>query len=66
MRLLRGVGGETLPCGCLIGVYETYEGTVVRMIDATGDSCPHPHHRVNAELPSTAAPRERSPLPSRT
>jgi hypothetical protein len=66
MRLLRGVSGESLPCGCLIGVYETYEGTVVRMIDATGDSCPHPHHRVNAELPSTAVPREPSPLTGRT
>jgi len=66
MRLLRGVTGETLTCGCLIGVYETYEGAVVRMVDATGDSCPHPEHRVNAELPSTAVPPGRSPLPTRT
>ena len=65
MRLLQGVSGETLPCGCLVGVYETYEGVVVRMVDATADSCPHPEHRVNAELPSPAVLSGRSALPSR-
>ena len=39
MRLLRGLSGRVLPCGCLVGVYETYEGEVVATIDARGKQC---------------------------
>ena len=39
MRVLRGLRGHVLPCGCLVGVYETYDGRVVASIDAAGAEC---------------------------
>jgi len=52
MRLLRGLGGRVLPCGCLVGIYETYEGSVVSTIDAKGPNCPDAGHRRREPLPS--------------
>jgi len=54
MRLLRGLAGEVLTCGCLAGVYETYEGRVVVTIDARGVSCPDPTHTRHAVVPRSA------------
>jgi hypothetical protein len=48
MRLLRGVAGRVLPCGCLVGIYETYEGSVVATIDARGPRCPQAAHELHA------------------
>ncbi len=39
MGILRGVSGHVLDCGCLLGVYETYAGETVRVIDAVGERC---------------------------
>jgi hypothetical protein len=47
MRLLRGLSGRVLPCGCLVGVYETYSGGVVATIDARGATCTQPGHRLH-------------------
>jgi len=47
MRFLRGLAGRVLPCGCLVGVYETYSGGVVATIDACGPSCSQPNHRLH-------------------
>lgn len=51
MRLLRGLSGRVLSCGCLVGVYETYEGEVVATIDARGKQCPSADHRLHATIP---------------
>jgi hypothetical protein len=51
MRLLRGVGSHLLPCGCLVGLYETYDARTVAIIDAQGASCPNAEHRMDAETP---------------
>jgi hypothetical protein len=51
MRLLRGLAGEVLTCGCLAGVYETYEGRVVATIDVRGAACPDPTHTRHAVVP---------------
>ena len=51
MRLLRGLSGRVLPCGCLVGVYETYEGDVVATIDARGKQCQSSDHRLHATIP---------------
>jgi hypothetical protein len=40
-----------LPCGCLVGVYETYDGRVVASIDARGPSCEDLRHDRNADVP---------------
>jgi len=39
-----------LQCGCLVGVYETYDGVVVATIDARGDSCRESEHRLHNQV----------------
>ena len=56
VRLLRGLASEVLPCGCLVGVYETYSGAVVRSIDSRGAICSLPQHSVHAVLPDPPTP----------
>lgn len=54
MRLLRGLSGQMLPCGCLVGVYETYDGQVLAMVDVVGTTCgvaQHVRHATLHELP---------------
>lgn len=63
MRLLRGIGGRVLACGCLVGVYETYAGTVIASIDAPGSSCHRPDHRLH-ELVSVSEADGPPPYPS--
>lgn len=54
MRLLRGLGSQLLPCGCLAGVYETYAGPTVSIIDARGDRCDIPDHRPGIVVTTSA------------
>ncbi len=63
MRLLRGLGGRVLPCGCLVGVYETYGGETVASIDARGIGCRRSDHRLHEPmvLPASEAPSEPDP-----
>jgi hypothetical protein len=39
MGILRGVSGKVLDCGCLVGVYERYDGAVVQVVDAVSETC---------------------------
>ena len=48
MRILRGLGSRALPCGCLVGVYETYANRTVALIDAKGSACQDRRHRVDS------------------
>ncbi|HUL74727.1 MAG TPA: hypothetical protein VLT86_16570 [Vicinamibacterales bacterium] len=52
MRFLRGLSGRVLACGCLVGVYETYDGVVVATIDARGDACQDVDHRLHTVVPA--------------
>jgi hypothetical protein len=52
MRILRGLSSQQLECGCLLGVYETYDGLVVRLIDAADPACTIPEHRQGATMDS--------------
>jgi hypothetical protein len=63
MRLLRGLGSQLLPCGCLAGVYETYDDTTVSIIDARGDSCAKDDHRPGLVVPMSPS---RAAIPVRT
>ena len=54
MAILRGLSSRLLPCGCLAGVYETYEGDVVTIVDARGPACKNPTHVDGKTLPSDA------------
>jgi len=53
MRLLRGLGSQLLPCGCLAGVYETYAGATVSIVDARGDECADDAHRPGLVVPTS-------------
>lgn len=58
MRILKGLSSRLLPCGCIAGVYETYGGDVVTIIDAPGSSCPdgtHTDGNLIPALPDTPA-----------
>jgi hypothetical protein len=44
MRILRGLSSRFLPCGCLAGVYETYDGEIVTIVDARGATCAESGH----------------------
>jgi hypothetical protein len=70
MRLLRGVAGRVLPCGCLVGIYETYDGTVVATIDACGSSCRETGHQLHTRMPvppaSPAGESQQQAGPTRT
>ena len=61
MRLLRGLGSQLLPCGCLAGVYETYAGITVSIIDARSDECSVEGHRVGLVVPANP-PRASIPM----
>jgi hypothetical protein len=49
-RILRGVGSRLLPCGCLVGLYETYRGQTVAIVDAREEHCANDTHHVGARL----------------
>jgi hypothetical protein len=46
MHLQRALRGRLLPCGCLVGLYETYEAVTVAIIDAVDAGCADVRHRV--------------------
>ena len=50
LRILRGLGSRALPCGCLVGVYETYNNQTIALIDAKGSECPNREHRVDTSV----------------
>ena len=52
MRILRGLSSRCLPCGCLAGVYETYDGLIVTIIDAKGTECNDSSHRDGKVVPA--------------
>ena len=47
MAILRGLDSRLLACGCLIGVYETYSGKTLSIVDAQGAGCRDRKHRLN-------------------
>ena len=60
MRILRGLSSRVLPCGCLAGLYETYDSEIVGILDARGLSCADSRHQPGQTLPLEAiddAPR---------
>ena len=39
-----------LPCGCLVGFYETYASETVAIVDAKDASCGEPLHSVDSSV----------------
>ncbi|HEY2431870.1 MAG TPA: hypothetical protein VGI12_04280 [Vicinamibacterales bacterium] len=54
MRILRGLTSRILPCGCAAGVYETYDGIVVTLIDERQTACAEPSHLEGEAIPEGA------------
>jgi len=52
MRIMRGLSSWFLTCGCLVGVYETYDGDVVNILDARSSSCTQPEHQNGNLIPA--------------
>jgi hypothetical protein len=52
MRILRGLSSKFLPCGCLTGIYETYDGQVVGILDAKSGTCRITTHQNGKQLPA--------------
>ena len=62
------LSGRVLPCGCLVGRYETWHGDVVEVLDARDDRCRERAHandsivryshrsRVSVSLPPSPSP----------
>jgi hypothetical protein len=44
LRILRVVGSRSLQCGCFVGVYETYTGATVEIVEERGPRCPERSH----------------------
>jgi hypothetical protein len=51
MRILRGLTSRVLPCGCVAGVYETYEGGVVTLLDERESTCQVETHENGNRIP---------------
>jgi hypothetical protein len=64
MQILRGLSSKILPCGCLTGVYETYNGEVVGILDAKSSACTVAAHQTGKQLPVSATRPAADPRPS--
>jgi hypothetical protein len=68
MRILRGLTSRLLPCGCVAGIYETYDGRIVTLLDDRQSTCKDPNHvdgQEIPELPESPAPKATSQTGSR-
>ena len=60
MRILKGLSSRLLPCGCIAGVYETYEGEIVTIIDAPDSRCSDRDHTEGNIVPNFVPPPDNS------
>jgi hypothetical protein len=54
MRILRGLTSRLLPCGCVAGIYETYDGEVVALLDERDSACADQNHEAGNRIPELA------------
>jgi hypothetical protein len=50
MRILRGLTSRVLPCGCVAGIYETYDGDVVTLLDERESTCQTDTHDIGNQI----------------
>ena len=64
MRILRGLTSRVLPCGCVAGVYETYDGEVVTLLDERQSTCSDEQHENGNKIPDVqSTPESASTIP---
>ena len=65
MRIRRGLSSRVLACGCVVGIYETYAGAVVTIVDERTASCTDAAHATGKQIPvvlsDAAAPARPEP-----
>ena len=44
MRILKGLSSRRLPCGCVVGIYETYGAEIVTLVDSRDEACGRRDH----------------------
>ena len=54
MRILRGLTSRLLPCGCIAGIYETYDGEIVTLLDDRQATCNNALHQSGDPVPELA------------
>jgi hypothetical protein len=64
MRILRGLSSRRLACGCLVGLYETYDGQVAHILDHRDPTCANPRHRPGERLAGPEGPSEETADPA--
>ena len=57
MRILRGLTSRFLACGCTAGVYETYNGEIVTLLDERDASCQDRNHDAGNRIHTLEAER---------
>jgi hypothetical protein len=50
MRILKGLSSRRLPCGCIVGIYETYGAEVVALLDSRDHACDRKEHVPGQQL----------------
>jgi hypothetical protein len=55
MRILRGLRSHLLPCGCVAGIYETYDGEVITLLDERNETCHDATHENGKQIPDLVA-----------
>ena len=55
MRILRGLTSRLLPCGCVAGIYETYDGEVVTLVDERSGVCSDANHQNGNRIPERSS-----------
>ncbi len=58
-RIFRGLGSRSLLCGCFLGVYETYDGETVEIVEEQDPHCSNPAHREGQTVTRDVAPARR-------
>jgi hypothetical protein len=66
MRILKGLSSRLLPCGCVAGVYETYDGEVVTLLDERSRECTDRTHENGNRIPDLAKPHDVHPTTAHT
>jgi hypothetical protein len=57
LSLRRCVGGGRMPCGCTVGLYETFNGATLAVIDVRAPSCRTGDHAAGSLLDAAEAAR---------
>jgi hypothetical protein len=50
MRILKGLSSRRLPCGCVVGIYETYAAEIVAVVDSREPACDRKEHVQGQQL----------------